>query len=82
MQERITEEIRVALARRKMSASELARRAGWGQGYIARRMDGRAPLSVDDLDRIAEVLDMSINDLIPERTHGRTTERVGSISMN
>lgn len=56
MRERAAEEIRVLLARRRMSASELARRIGQTQPYLSRRLTGDVALDVDDLDKIAQVM--------------------------
>jgi transcriptional regulator with XRE-family HTH domain len=54
-----------------LSASELGRRCGWSQPYIARRMTGRTPWLVRDLALIAEVLGVPIGALIHEReSHG------------
>lgn len=63
--EAIAEEIRVMLARRKMNASELARRMGVTQPYISRRLTGDIALDVDDLVRIAAVLGMEIAEFFP-----------------
>lgn len=58
MRQRVAEEVRVLLARRRMSASELARRMGQTQPYVWRRLTGEVALDVDDLDQIAQVLDV------------------------
>ena len=68
--ERVTEEIRVALARRRLSATELAQRMGVSQSYLARRMTGAQPLSLDDLQRIATALGVNVVDLIPRPDGG------------
>lgn len=57
--------VRVELARRNMSAAELARRAGVRQSYISRRMTGESPFNIDDLARIADVLGVQMADLLP-----------------
>lgn len=59
-------ELRAHLARRRISASELARRIGWKQPYMARRIDGRVALDLDDLEQIARVLGIAVTDLLPE----------------
>lgn len=64
----IAEEVRVILVRRRMSATELARQLGWSQTYMARRMVGAYPFSVDDLEDIAAYLAIPITDLMPSST--------------
>lgn len=71
MRELVAEEIRVLLARRKMSASELARRMGVTQPYISRRLTGDTPLDVDDMATIARVLGVTVGDLLPRSEEGR-----------
>src|ERR1043165_7796258 len=58
-------ELRALLARRRVSASELSRRLGWKQSYMARRIDGRVALDVDDLQAIAHALEVTVLDLLP-----------------
>ena len=67
LRELVAGELRATLARKRVSAAEAARRLGWSQTYMARRVDGRAPLDVDDLERIAEVLEVTVADLLPRR---------------
>ncbi len=65
LREHVAEEIRVLLARRKMSAAELARRTGMKQSTLARRMTGETAFDMDDLEVIAEVLTVDVQDLLP-----------------
>lgn len=65
LREHVAEEIRVLLARRKMSGAELARRTGITQSTMSRRMTGETPFDMDDLEAIAEVLQIDVTDLIP-----------------
>lgn len=65
LRERTAEEIRALLARRRISAAELARRTGLKQSTLARRMTGETAFDVDDLELIAEVLGVSVADLLP-----------------
>lgn len=65
LRDRVAEEIRVALARHRVSGAELARKLGVSQAYVWRRMSGDLPFTLDDVERIAEALDMEPNDLIP-----------------
>ncbi|MGC5664976.1 helix-turn-helix domain-containing protein [Micromonospora sp. WMMD723] len=59
------EEIRVLLARRRMSAAELARQTGIRQQALSRRMTGETAFDLDDLERIADVLGVTVADLLP-----------------
>jgi hypothetical protein len=80
MRELIAEEVRALLARRKMSASELARRMGVSQKYMSRRITGETPLDVDDLDMIATVLGVEPTYFFPRQTEGRVVGLPGSSS--
>src|SRR5678816_633984 len=62
----IAEEIRVLLARRRMSATKLAQDLGWSQPYMERPMVGAQPFDVDDLEAIAEELSVQVVDLLPK----------------
>lgn len=64
LHERATEEIRVLLARRKMSAAELARRTGQKPAALSRRMTGDVAFDLDDLEVIARELGVSVVDLL------------------
>lgn len=57
--------VRAELARRRMSASKLARQTGLKQSYLSRRMTGETPFNVDDLALIAAALGVSMSTLIP-----------------
>lgn len=61
---RTAEEIRVLLARRRMSAAELARRTGIRQQALSRRMTGETAWDVDDLEVIATALGVTVFDLL------------------
>lgn len=68
LREHVAEEIRVLLARRKMSATQLARLTGLKQSSLSRRMTGETAFDMDDLELIADVLGVSVTDLMPQRT--------------
>lgn len=65
LREYVAEEIRSLLARRKMSAAELGRRAGIKQAYLSRRMTGEVAFNLDDLETIAAVLQVDPEGLLP-----------------
>jgi len=63
LREHVAEEIRVILARRKMSGAELARRTGIKQSTMSRRMTGETAFDMDDLEAISAVLGIEVGDL-------------------
>lgn len=80
----VATEVRAWLGRRRMSGAELARRMGKSQTWIARRLDGRQAFDVDDLDHVANVLDVQVSDLLPggDRqpvTHVSSDDERGSV---
>lgn len=56
LREHAAGDLRAELAREQMSALELARRLGWKQAYVYRRVDGSVALDLDDLEAISAVL--------------------------
>lgn len=62
---RIAEEIRVAMVRRGMTGVQLARRLGVSQPWVSYRLTGAQEIGTNDLERIAEALDVQIIDLLP-----------------
>lgn len=57
----VAEEVRVLLARRRISGVQLARRLGMSQGYLSRRLNGVQPFDMDDLEKIANGLDVPVS---------------------
>lgn len=76
--EQVAEEIRALLARRRMSGRELARRMGASPSWVNFRLTGAQPINLDDLQRIAEVLEVDITDLLPRPNPGRVIATIGS----
>lgn len=58
--ERVAEEVRALLARKRISASRVAAALGWTDNYISRRLTAKTPFDVNDLDAIAGVLGVPI----------------------
>jgi transcriptional regulator with XRE-family HTH domain len=54
----ISAEIRAELGRQHVSQKVLARALGWSQVKLSRRMSGRVPWAVADIESIASVLDV------------------------
>lgn len=59
------EEVRVLLARKRISAVQLAKLMGVSQPYLSRRLNGTVAFDLDDIERIAEVLDVDPLGLLP-----------------
>lgn len=67
----IAEEVRVLLARKRMSATKLAHELGWTQQYMSRRMVGDQAFDADDMERMAEALEVGVIDLLPRAERER-----------
>lgn len=63
----VASEIRANLARRRISPTAAARRLGWHQTQMSRRLAGQQPISVDHIHEIAELLDMPVERFFPPR---------------
>jgi len=70
---RAAEEIRALMGRRDINKSELARRLGVSDMWVGRRLRGDLPLALDDLERIASALGVSVDDLIPRTGTAQVT---------
>jgi transcriptional regulator with XRE-family HTH domain len=77
----VAEELRALLGRRRMSATELARRVGATQPYIWRRMSGEIAFDLDDLQKIAVVLGVSVSDLLPPSTRASSPTLVDPLAQ-
>ena len=61
----VAEEVRVLLARRRMSIVALAKAIGKSHTYVWRRLNGETAFDLDDLERIASTLGVTVLDLLP-----------------
>ena len=77
--EQVAEEIRALLARRRISGRELARRMGASHSWVNFRLTGAQPMTLDDLQRFAEFLNVEVTDLLPRANEGRALTTVGQI---
>lgn len=64
----VAEEIRALMARRRMSARQLAATMRVSHAYVSYRLAGKKPINLDDLDRIAAILGVAVADLLPADT--------------
>ena len=62
--ERVAEEVRSIMARRRITGAELARRMDRPQSNVARRLTGEIAWDVNDLSLVAEALEVDIRDLV------------------
>lgn len=65
LSERVAEEIRVILARRRMRQSQLARLVGANEQWVSVRLRGIQPIDLNDLERFAHALQVSVFELLP-----------------
>ena len=65
LSDRVAEEIRVMRARRLVKQSELAKLLDTNDQWLSVRLRGRQPIDLNDLERIAEALEIEVTDLIP-----------------
>lgn len=62
--DRVSEEIRVEMARQRINQVELAARLHVAQPWVSRRLSGKTPITVDDLDRFADALRKPVEALV------------------
>lgn len=61
----VAEEIRAMMARRRMTGAGLARALGVSEAWVSYRLSGKQAIDLNDLERIAEVLGIAPQDLLP-----------------
>lgn len=71
----VAEEIRALLARRRMSGRQLANALGVSPSWVSYRLTGTQPIDLNDLERIATVLNVPAERLMPQA--GRSVVRPG-----
>lgn len=62
----VVNEVRVEMARQRLTQRELAERLGLSQAQISERMCGTVPLRLPELEAIAGVLGVSPAKFLPE----------------
>ena len=63
--QRVAEEVRALMARRRISQEVAAQAIGRSQSYMSRRAKGEMPFDVTDLERLAKLLDVPVTQLLP-----------------
>jgi transcriptional regulator with XRE-family HTH domain len=77
LSQRVAEEIRSWMGRRRLSGASLARQLNVSPAWVSYRLTGAQPIDLNDLDRIAAVLDVDVVDLLPAR-EGRVVTHAGA----
>lgn len=62
--EQVAAEVRSQLARRRVSGRALAAALGESPTWVSRRLNGQVPFDTDDLERVAEALDITPMELL------------------
>lgn len=75
----VASEIRAWMARKRLTRTELARRLEVDDTWVGKRLNGRTEIGLTDLEKIADVLDVEIIDLLPpaKRRGDQATVRYG-----
>jgi transcriptional regulator with XRE-family HTH domain len=60
----VTANVKAEMARRDVTQQQLAERIGMAQQSLSRRLRGETRFSIDELQLIADVLDVAITDLL------------------
>jgi transcriptional regulator with XRE-family HTH domain len=84
MHERLRMELQRRIQRGTLSVSLLARQTGFGQSHLSNFLHGRRQLSLEAMDRILAVQQMSAADLLPaqeRRLEHRETEENGTVPV-
>lgn len=73
--ERVAEEIRALMGRRRMTGAALARSLGRSEAWISYRLSGKQTIDLHDLEAIASALGVAPVELLParDRRSGTTT---------
>jgi transcriptional regulator with XRE-family HTH domain len=62
--QRIAATVRAEAARRQITQAHMAEKLGRSQTFVSRRLLGRVPFSIDELDQLAEILAVPLAELI------------------
>jgi transcriptional regulator with XRE-family HTH domain len=60
LQEKVSNEVRAWLARRRLSASKAAAALGWTDMYMSRRLNNKIPFDLNDLEALARLLEVPV----------------------
>jgi transcriptional regulator with XRE-family HTH domain len=68
LQTYVAAEIRAEMARRRITGQQLAGALGRSNAWISVRLAGKQAIDLNDLERIADALDVSADQLLPARS--------------
>ncbi len=63
--------LRAEMARKRVSQAALAKQVGCSQQRISRRLSGKHPITVDDLEKFAEALGITVADVLADAAPDR-----------
>ena len=78
----VAAEIRAWMGRLNVRQSELARRMGESDQWMSMRLKGRTPIDLNELQRIATALELTVADLMPPRVSRATGKTSGGGDLN
>lgn len=64
--QRVVANVRAEMARRRCTQEQLAVSLGKTQQFVSRRLNGRVPFTISELDEIAGALEVPLSNLIGE----------------
>lgn len=73
--QQVAEEIRVMMTRRRMTGAALAKALDVSASWVSYRLNGQVAFDLNDLERIAKILDCRIIDLLPSGGGAATREK-------
>lgn len=80
LSQRVAEEIRAWMGRRRISGAALARELNVSPAWVSYRLTGTQPIDLNDLEKIAVVLDVDVVELLPPNRERRTNpERLAGV---
>lgn len=68
----VAAEIKAWMGRLDVRQTELARRLGQNDTWLSTRLRGSTPIDLNELQRIADALEVKIVDLLPRESDGHT----------
>ena len=73
--EYVATEVKVWMARRRMNQGDLGAALGHDQTWVSKRLSGRTAITLDDLDALAQALEVEPVLLLPAATESAATAR-------
>lgn len=64
--EAVAAEVRAEMGRQRLTGRAIARRLGWSDFYISRRLRGEVPFNINELAALAAVLEVPVTAFIPD----------------